>query len=37
MRKDLNQTTAKMLEVLQILCCGVYARSARDATRMLWC
>ena len=29
MIKDLNQTVAKMLEVLQILCCGVYARSAR--------
>ena len=29
MIKDLNQTVAKMLEGLQILCCGVYARSAR--------
>ena len=29
MRKDLNQTAAKMLDVLQILCCGVSARSAR--------
>ncbi len=29
MRKDLNQTAAKMLEVLQILCSGGYARSAR--------
>lgn len=29
MRKDLNQTAAKMLEVLQILFSGVNARSAR--------
>ncbi len=29
MIKDLTQTAAKMLQVLQILCCGGYARSAR--------
>ena len=28
MRKHFNQTAAKMLQVLQILCCGGYARSA---------